>query len=597
MKKFLLGILSFALLGFWTIFGQNISPDGAEISVKDPVIMWEATNLKITILKNGSKMTSYNWTIRIIVTDENWTKLKENEYTVPSQWMYSFLSSDLWSKEFQRWLEIKKEWRFYVEVQDLNENEDKVLWKQLINVIRKWAWDDIKYIDVLYPIQNSNLIWEKIEIIATSSDIPNSEAIIYVDDNQVGTTKVWSDWSINHTIWNIAPWQHSLLIEIPDLNWNVMWRSDKIVFTVSPSWEWWIKNVIVEPEKWLMVWDMPEVTVYTDDTIESVKMRLTDRPENDAMVMSKIWNWEFYLKVFLLTWWEIYLSFDTSAANNTVNQSYENYKMINVWNLPVITWVQINTDIDLKTANLSWDVINGHIISWYLVKRWDDKEILTWSEWTEKKAFKFNDVPYDTNINVNITPFRDKNNNKHWAASKTIQFIISKTNSCWNWICEEWETPETCPEDCWAICWNWICEVWESSENCFNDCSWWLPKSSCVIQNVPVRTTKIWNNYYLIRDKAKDVTKYIIYSSPTPDPKNRTKIYETTDTSYEYPFDYNAKEDTYAYFRVIWICEWEEYDLTWATKVQVWPAENLFLLICLTILIYAWIKLFRQTEE
>jgi hypothetical protein len=33
---------------------------------------------------------------------------------------------------------------------------------------------------------------------------------------------------------------------------------------------------------------MPEVTVYTDDTIESVKMRLTDRPENDAMVMSKI---------------------------------------------------------------------------------------------------------------------------------------------------------------------------------------------------------------------------------------------------------------------------------------------------------------------
>jgi len=74
-------------------------------------------------------------------------------------------------------------------------------------------------------------------------------------------------------------------------------------------------------------------------------------------------------------------------------------------------------------------------------------------------------------------------------------------------------------------------------------------------------------------------------------------VYETTDTSYEYPFDYNAKEETYMYFWVIWICEWEEYDLTWATKVKVWPTENFFLLLCLTLLIYAWIKLFRQTEE
>jgi hypothetical protein len=113
-----------------------------------------------------------------------------------------------------------------------------------------------------------------------------------------------------------------------------------------------------------------------------------------------------------------------------------------------------------------------------------------------------------------------------------------------------------------------------------------------------VRTTKIWDSYYLIRDKAENVTKYIVYSSTSQDIKNRTKIYETSDTSYEYPFDYESKEDVYMYFWVVWICEnWEEVELTWATKVQVWPAENFFLLVCLTLLIYAWIKLFRQTEE
>ena len=76
MKKFVLGILTFIWLGFWTIFAQTISPDSAEISVKDPIIMWEATNLKIKILKNDSTMTSYNGTVRIVVTELDWTKLK-----------------------------------------------------------------------------------------------------------------------------------------------------------------------------------------------------------------------------------------------------------------------------------------------------------------------------------------------------------------------------------------------------------------------------------------------------------------------------------------------------------------------------------------
>ena len=597
MKKFVLGILASIWLGVWTIFAQNILPDSAEIKVKDPVIMWEATNLKITILKNDSVMTTYNGTIRITVTEEDWTKLKDNEYTVPSRWRYTFLWSDLWTKEFQRWLEIKKEWRFYIEVQDLNDNEDKILWRQLINVVRKTTNWEIANIEVLNPISNANIIWEKLDIIWKCPEVPNSEATIYIDEKPVWTTKVQADWSINQTIWSMTEWQHVLLLEIPDLNWNVMWRSDKISFRISPSWEWWIKSVLVEPEKWLMVWDMPEVIVYTDDVIESVKIRLSDRPDNDAIVTERVWNWEFSQRIFLITWWDISLSFDTSAANNTVNQSYDNYKTIHVSNIPVVTWVVAKTNSREQTADISWDVIDGSVVVGYQVKRWIDWTNQSWDARTEKKAYNFKDVPYDTTIKVNITPFRDKSNNKHWAASKTIQFVISKVNSCWNWICDEWETPETCPEDCWPVCWNWICEEWETPETCPEDCSWGKPKSSCVIQNVPVRTTKIWDSYYLIWDKAKDVTKYVVYSSPTPDPKDRTKIYETTDTSYEYPFDYNAKEDTYMYFWVIWICEWEEYDLTWATKVKVWPTENFFLLICLTLLIYAWIKLFRQTEE
>ena len=124
-----------------------------------------------------------------------------------------------------------------------------------------------------------------------------------------------------------------------------------------------------------------------------------------------------------------------------------------------------------------------------------------------------------------------------------------------------------------------------------------LKEPRCTVENIATRTTKIWDSYYLIRDKVENVTKYIVYSSPSPDGLDKVKVYETNDTSYEYPFDYNAKEEQYMYFRIVWICDdWEELELTWATKIQVWPAENFFLLMCLTFLIYFWIKLFRETE-
>ena len=98
-------------------------------------------------------------------------------------------------------------------------------------------------------------------------------------------------------------------------------------------------------------------------------------------------------------------------------------------------------------------------------------------------------------------------------------------------------------------------------------------------------------------DKVENVSKYIIYSSTNQLWTDKVKVYETTDTSYEYPFDKTSEEDKFAYFRIVWVCDdWEELELSWATKVQVWPAENFFLLLCVTLLIYFWIKLFRETE-
>ncbi len=579
MKKFIVGILTCVWLWFSTIFAQNVLPDEVKISVKDPIIVWEAINLKVTVMKNWSKMTSYDWTILMQITEQNWTtRLKDIDVVLPNLWMYSFLPSDLWEKEFQKWLEIKKDGTFYIEVQDLNDDSEKVLWRQLIHVIKQNWENDVKEIEIQSPYPNANLIGEKVEIIWRVNDLPNSDAIIYLDDKPVWIAKVDSDWIINYVVWNTVEWLHTILVEIPDLEWNIMWRSNKISFNVGAPSDNGIRNVLVNPETWLMVWDMTNITVYTDELVESIKLKMSDRPENDSIVMNKNWIWEFNQNVWLIGSWEVNLSFDVSSYNNTVNQTYSNYKKIFVWDLPSIYDVNVETDVKDKYADVSRKVTNDSIVSSYLIDWWvEGSDILSWKEWSDKLSFRFSDVPYDTVINLNITPYRSNSTN-HWAASKTIQFVISKTNQ--------------------DICGNWVCGMWENSENCPQDCeTQWTRISTCTPQSVSVRRQKIWDNYYLMRDKVEWVSKYVVYSSSYANGKDKVKVYETTDTSYEYPFDHESENDIFMYFWVVWVCEsGEELELTWATKVQVWPAENFFLLLCLTLLIYAWIKLFRQTE-
>lgn len=564
MKKFALLVLSCLWLGFWSILAQNnIIPESAEITVKSPIIQWEATNLTITMIKNWSKMNSYNWTILMQITDERWVLLNENEYTLPNRGMYTFLSTDLWTKEFQKWLEIKKEWTFYIEISDLNDiSEENILWRQEIKVTKNNWWKSNYNIDILNPTNNSTLSTEKVEIIAQVQELPNSNISIFIDNKLVGSTSSDSAWSIYYTIPNIEIWKHTLKLESSDIEWNILWSSNDIPFMYSPQNSEWFKRIEVNPENWLKVWDLVDINIYTDEMVESVKLSLSDRDEN--IVMTKESNWLFHQKVFLIWSWEITISIETSSLNNSLSKNYNNIKQIFVWDSPEIDNVKTEIDSGKKSATVSWTTING--IAWsYLINYWINNSSLSWQERTNTESFVFTDVPYDTEIFLTITPYRD-NSTKHGAASKTIQFIITKPDTQAN------------TGNVW---------IWEVINN--------TPR--CTIQNISTRTTKVWDSYYLIRDKVENVSKYIVYSSTNESWSDRVKVYETTDTSYEYPFDHTSKEDQFVYFWIVWVCDdWEELQLTWATKVQVWPAENFFLLVCITLLIYFWIKLFRETE-
>lgn len=629
------------------MFAQNVQPDKAEITVKNPVIKWEATNLEIAMTKNGSPVSSYNGSIYMTITDEDWNNLKENEYTLPNRWSYIFEPSDLWKKTFQRWLEINKEWKFYIEIYD---RDDKFYWRQEITVVN-WITSQSQHdITVHTPINWSTLINEKVEIIANCSDLPNSNVLIYLDNQSVSTTMTDENWWINYVLPNISQWKHSLMLEIIDIEWNSLWVSETISFVYTPENNQLFKSINIDPQDWYFIWDVISISVETTELAESVKLRLSDRGDNESIIMSKNWNGVFTQNVFLLYTWNISLSLDIYSANNTQTENQNNVKTIQVSDLPEIYNITTDIDADESKASIIWNTKNRESVSYFVIDYWFTQDQTDWkSTSTATESFIFKNVPYDKDVYYQITPYIN-DWNRHWSASDTIQFIIRKPSAlsplCWDreFSCDRGNVMNAERTDDWYVrqctneddilvdcrkdistgimptydpeCWTqpFTC-IWWSVDNTWWDIKQWFswlcinnewtilkcetePDRSCNIENIKTHTEKIWDKYYLVWDKVENMEKYVVYSSETPNISDRIKVYETSDTSYEYPFDHSVEEAQFMYFWVDGICaDWEELQLSWATKVQVWPAEDFFLLVCLTILIFAWIKIFRFTEE
>ena len=126
----------------WSLRTRNLDsynyiiPDDIEISVKDEIIEWEAVDLSFTLMKDGKKMDNYEWYIYFTIVDEDWNYLDPNEYILLDWGLYTFYPTDSWQKEFQKWLEIKKEGTFYIQAEDLMDVNEKILWRQQIIVIK-----------------------------------------------------------------------------------------------------------------------------------------------------------------------------------------------------------------------------------------------------------------------------------------------------------------------------------------------------------------------------------------------------------------------------------------------------------------------------
>lgn len=114
-----------------SVISKNINSFSIDIN---PNNIWTNDSSDITI-----KAIDADWQINKEYTWDVFLEIEEflnsDDYSVPYDWLYTFTTKDKWIKVFSKWLSIKKEGTYTVQVSDL-ENED-IFWKKVITVWKK----------------------------------------------------------------------------------------------------------------------------------------------------------------------------------------------------------------------------------------------------------------------------------------------------------------------------------------------------------------------------------------------------------------------------------------------------------------------------
>jgi len=123
---------------------------------------------------------------------------------------------------------------------------------------------------------------------------------------------------------------------------------------------------------------------------------------------------------------------------------------------------------------------------------------------------------------------------------------------------------------------------------------------SCVVVGIIVSTQQIGEKYYLVRSGVENIDKYVVYRSDfeTDDINQMQKVGETTGTMFEYPFDKSAKKNGYSYYLVEGICkDGTTLKMDSVKRIQTGPAENIVLIILISLFAYTIYKLYGYSKN
>ncbi len=483
----------------------------------------------------------YEWDVMMLIWWDNF----DADVEFPSDGFYEFKAEDQWEVTFTKWLIFRDTWDFEVEVEDLMDAD--VSWSTNIT-IDSWAdWMEFD-VNVDSPVDWSTHTSHSINVIG-STDAPNTIYEIFINDEMVRDDITDENWDFNTYVDGQWAGELTLRVDLVGIDWNVVWQSDDINFTHEPDEEELFKSIELSPWNDVKQWDSVDITVETSSSAEAVDLNIEGY---DVFTMDRTSEWVFERTITMNDSWSYELSVEVMAM-----WDWENFRNVD----------HINVEKERSIRNIRFERLPE-----------SDAIDFEWSFDWEIPKFKFAYATSEEDLD---------SSDRYEAVVDENEYTLENV--------EEWDNyyVRVYPLDIYD-------EVyWNESDIVLVE-AWMMASPSCTVSWITLWTkTEDWTNY-LTWDEVEWADIYEIYMAEdeTSSISDMSKVWETDDTKFEYPFDADSEEEIYKWYAVQAKCsDWESVKLDGIEKVKVWPMMNIILFLMLALFVYFWIYLLRTSRN
>lgn len=466
------------------------------------------------------------------------------DYTVPSDGLYTFLPQDQWVKLFSKGLAIKKAWTFTIKVSDII--NDNIIGQKTVIVGTVEDTTTKETITIISPIAGWTEKNNIANIMASAPTLQNSPYEIYVNNISVAQGMSTTNGDINAYVSGINEWDNILQIKILNASNEIIGESEIISFRYEPIKDGVFNSIAIEPIGKIKQWEKATFTVNSSESVTSAQLKLSD---GKSIPMDKKSAWVFTKEVTIDTKWNLQVDVDLIVLWQT--KSYTGVATLFVEEWVGVGKIRIYSDsIDKTKLNVTRETIGS--ASQYKINYGTSQNNLDASAIVQTNEIIIENLTVGETYYFQITPL-DNTNTPIGTASEITKTIIG--------------------ED-----------------------------MGCIVVGIQVSDQQIWDKHYLVWSAVNNIEKYIIYRSDfeTSETSKMQKVGETTGTMFEYPFNPSpaSKQYKYAYYLVEAVCkDGTNIKIDNTKKIVVGPAENILLIILISLFGYTIYKLYGFSKN
>ena len=507
----------------------------------NPIALNEPVDLTIKAVdKNSDIIKDYEGDVFIEVVG-----LNDKDVTLPNDGVYTFLPTDQWQKTFSKGTIIKKEGTFKVKASEVL--NDKIQGTTDVVVSAHGSASNTGNLKIISPVVGSTETNNSVNVLWSSS-FPNSPLEIRLDNKKVKDALTNTNGDFNIYVDGVTVGEHTLLIKVVDLNQTTLASSNDIAFKYQPSDTKLYTSVKLTPGNKINAGDKVRILISTDDTVSTAELTL-QWGETYLMDRNKAGEFSKEIKVSKAGTYAL----DLKLTAGTQSKTYPTIETLNVLaTTTTITNIKYLADpSNPLSLNVSWNY--QWVIAKFKVSYGSNSKQLDISKYTTTPS-----------IAMTLTP----------GQPLYLQIQWLDVNG----------SPIGSPSEMILV------EPLKGS-------GW--PQTTCIVDGIKLNSIVIGDKHYLSRNRVAGIDRYIVYKSDTEtkDLTAMTKVGETSDDKFEYPYDPNASQEQYVYYAIQAVCaDGSKITLNDIKKVKVWPRNTVFYVGLIATLFYGSLRVLRNNE-